>query len=63
MSQTEAEYCLFKIIELIDEVIERESIPSNSESYEDLDYVKLYAKDLANQCKDHTNISGPNNKK
>lgn len=52
MSQSKVEFCLARIAELIDKVVERESIPKNSESYADLGFVKFYAKDLSSQCKD-----------
>lgn len=51
MSQTKNEFCLSRIIELIDKVVARESIPKESESYADLGFVKFYARDLTKQCK------------
>ena len=50
--ETKKDFCLNRISELIDAVIARESIPSNSESVADLGYVKFYARELANQCTD-----------
>lgn len=50
MSQTKGEFNLSRIIELIDEVILRESIAKKSQSYADLGFVKLYAKDLVSKC-------------
>jgi hypothetical protein len=52
MSQSKKEFCLERIIELIDKVVARESIPKDGESYADLGFVKFYAKDLATECKD-----------
>jgi hypothetical protein len=39
-------------MELIDKVIERESIPKDGESYADLGFVKYYVKELSGECKD-----------
>ena len=50
MSKTKEEFALSRLIELIDSVIARESIPQNSDSYADLGWVKFYAKDLATKC-------------
>lgn len=52
MSQTKAQFNQDRIIELIDKVIERESIPKEGESYADLGWVKFYVRDLATKCKD-----------
>jgi hypothetical protein len=46
------EFLRFRISALIDRVIEVESIPKDSETYADLGYVKLYAKELAKGDKD-----------
>jgi len=52
MSKTKEEFALSRLIDLIDIVIARESIPENSDSYADLGWVKFYAKDLATKCGD-----------
>lgn len=52
MSQTKNEFCVAQINEMIARVINRESIPSNSESYDDLQWIKFYVKDLTATCKD-----------
>lgn len=52
MTQSKQEFALSRIIELIDTVIARESIPKESESYADLGWVKFYARDLASKCQD-----------
>lgn len=52
MSQSKAEFNRARIMELIDKVIERESIPKESESYADLGFVKFYVRDLTSECKD-----------
>lgn len=54
MSQSKAEFCKTRIIELLDKVIERESIPKDGESYADLGFVKYYVKELTSECKDCT---------
>lgn len=51
MSQTKGEFCRARITELIDNVINRESIPKESESYADLDWIKFYVRDLSSECK------------
>lgn len=51
MSQTKGEFCKERITELIDIVINRESIPKESESYADLGWVKFYVKELLSECK------------
>ena len=51
MSQTKAQFILQKIADLCTDVIQRESIPDNSQSFEDLRWVHFYARDLAKQCK------------
>ena len=64
MSQTKAEFNRARIIELIDKVIARESIPKESESYADLGWVKFYVRDLTSQCKDCAEApSGSKNEK
>lgn len=49
--ESKAEAAHRKIVELIDRVIQRESIPSNSQSFDDLQWCKFYAKELM-PCKD-----------
>jgi hypothetical protein len=51
MSESKHDACHRKIVELIDAVIARESIPSNSQSYDDLQWCKFYAKEMK-PCKD-----------
>lgn len=51
MSHSKVEFCKSRIMELLDKVIERESIPKNSESYADLGFVKFYVRDLTSECK------------
>lgn len=50
MSKTKEQFALGRLVELIDAVIARESIPNNSDSYADLGWVKFYARDLASKC-------------
>lgn len=52
MAQTKTEFNVEKIVELVDKVIAAESIPKESESYADLGWIKIYAKDLLKGCKD-----------
>lgn len=51
MSQTKGDFCKARITELIDNIISRESIPKESESYSDLSWIKFYVKDLLSECK------------
>lgn len=55
MSQSDAnavkQFNLSRIVELIDKVIERESIPHQGETYADLGWIKFYARELAKECK------------
>lgn len=50
MAQTKTEFALARIVELIDKVVERESINKEGESYADLGWVKFYAKELTGKC-------------
>lgn len=50
MTQTKAQFTLQRINELVDKVIECESIPKESFSYDDLQWIKFYAKDLVSKC-------------
>lgn len=50
MSQNKTEFALTRIVELINKVIERESIAKDGESYADLGWVKFYARDLTAKC-------------
>lgn len=50
MNKTKTDFALARIVELIDKVVERESIAKNGESYADLGWVKFYAKDLVLKC-------------
>lgn len=50
MAKSKSEFALGKIAELIQSVIDRESIPKESQSYADLGWIKFYAKDLAAKC-------------
>lgn len=52
MSQSKKEFCQHEIDRLIKAVIERESIPEQSQSYDDLKWVTFYVQDLSTQCKD-----------
>lgn len=52
MSQSKAEFCKAKINELIDNILARESRLSNSQSYDDLDWIRYYIRDLTAECKD-----------
>lgn len=52
MNESKASFCKNRIIELIDKVIVRESIPKEGESYADLGYVKFYLRELTSECKD-----------
>lgn len=52
MNKTKEEFALSRLIDLVDIVIARESIPKESDSYADLGWVKFYAKDLATKCGD-----------
>lgn len=61
MSQSKHDFCLSRIIELIDEVIQRESIPKESQSYADLGFVKYYAKEMV-PCKDCAKKESQNEK-
>lgn len=63
MSQSKTEFIVSRIIELVDKVIERESIPRESESSADLDFIKYYAKDLLKGCKNCNPPSGSQNEK
>lgn len=44
------QFNLSRIVELVDSVIARESVPSNSETAADLGWIKFYAKELAGDC-------------
>lgn len=63
MSQTKVEFCLEQIEARVKAIIERESIPSNSESYDDLQWIKFYAKDIApcKECADQKGDTPQNN--
>lgn len=52
MSQTKVEFCKAKITELIDEVIQRENLREGHRSFDSLQWVKFYVKDLTSDCKD-----------
>lgn len=52
MNESKADFCKHRIIELVDKVVTRESIPTNSESYADLGWIKFYVRELTTQCKD-----------
>lgn len=52
MSQSKKEFCQHEIDRLIGAVIERESIPEQSQSYDDFKWVKFYVRDLTTQCKE-----------
>lgn len=53
MSESKAEFCKAKIIELVDAVIEQENLREGNRSFDTLQWIKFYAKDLAG-CKDCT---------
>lgn len=44
------QFNLTRIVELVDSVLQRESIPSNSETAADLGWIKFYARELAGDC-------------
>ena len=50
MTQTKQDFILGRIAELVDKVVKTESIPENSQSFDDLELIKFYAKDLASKC-------------
>lgn len=52
MSRTKQEFALERIEALVDKVINTESIPKESQSYHNLEWIKFYAKELIGQCED-----------
>lgn len=44
------QFNLTRIVELIDSVIQRESIPPQGETMADLGWIKFYARELARDC-------------
>lgn len=49
-SNSAKQFSLSRIVELVDNVIARESIPHQGETYADLGWIKFYARELAKEC-------------
>lgn len=57
--QSKTDFAADKIVELVGAVIERENLREGNRSFDNLGWIKFYAKELkAAQCKDCTNDEG-----